>query len=180
MDFKKSQTYKNLQEAFAGEAQAYTKYQYYASKAKKEGYEQIKSIFEETAHNEKEHGKIWFKLLHDNDVPDTIENLLDGIKGEHYEASEMYINFYKTAEEEGYNDIADLFYLIANIEKEHCRRYQILLENVRKNNVFHKQDDILWQCSNCGYEYTGKNAPATCPVCKHPQSYFYEKLYNYL
>lgn len=180
MDFHESQTYKNLQEAFAGEAQAHTKYQYYASKAKKEGYEQIKNIFEETAHNEKEHGKIWFKLLHDNDMPDTIDNLLDGVKGEHYEASEMYIDFYKTAMKEGYDDIANLFYQIAQIEKAHCKRYEILLDNLRKNNIFHKTDDILWECSNCGYQYIGRNAPSQCPVCKHPQGYFYERLFNYL
>lgn len=180
MNFHKSETYKNLQKAFAGEAQAYTKYQYYASKASKEGYGQIKEIFEETAKNEKEHGKIWFKLLHDNDIPDTIENLLDGIKGEHYEASKMYLDFYKIANKEGYQDIADLFYQIAKIEKAHCKRYQILLENVRKNNVFHKGDSINWICSNCGYQYIGKNAPSQCPVCKHPQGYFYEQLFNYL
>ena len=180
MDFKESQTYKNLQTAFAGESQAYTKYQYYASKAKKEGLNQIQGIFDETAYNEKEHAKIWFKLLHDKDMPDTIENLVDGIKGEHYEASEMYINFYKTADEEGYQDIADLFYQIAKIEKAHCKRYQILLENIRKNSVFHKDDDINWICSNCGYQYIGKNAPLQCPVCNHPQGYFYEQLFNYL
>ena len=180
MDFKESQTYENLKTAFSGEAQAYTKYQYYASQAKKDGYQQISQLFDETAHNEKEHGKIWFKLLHDEEVPDTIENLIDGIKGEHYEASEMYIDFYHTAKDEGYNDIAHLFLQIANIEQSHCKRYEILLNNVRKNTVFHKDDDISWICSNCGHVYVGRNAPAQCPVCKHPQAYFHEQLFNYL
>ena len=176
---KDSKTYQNLKKAFQGEAEAHVKYQFYASQAKKDGYVQIKDIFEETAHNEKEHAKIWFKLLN-NGIQDTEANLLDAMKGEHYEASEMYINFYKTAEEEGYSDIADLFYKIAQIEKEHCRRYEILLENVRKNNVFHKSDDIVWICSNCGHQYIGRNAPSSCPVCNHPQAYFHEQLFNYL
>ena len=180
MDFKKSQTYKNLQTAFAGESQAHAKYQYYASQAKKDGYEQIKDIFEETAHNEKEHAKVWFKLLHDEKIPDTIENLVDAIAGEHYEASEMYIDFYKTAQEEGYNDIATLFFEVAKIEQAHCNRYEVLLNNVRKNTVFHKDDDIEWICSNCGHTYRGRNAPASCPVCKHPQAFFHESLFNYL
>jgi len=180
MDFKDSQTYKNLKTAFAGESQAHTKYQYYASQAKKDGYVQIQDIFEETAHNEKEHGKIWFKLLHDGKMPDTIENLLDAAAGEHYEYSEMYIDFYKTAQKEGYNDIANLFYQISQIEKAHCKRYEILLNNVRHNTVFHKDDDITWICSNCGHTYVGRNAPAECPVCKHPQAYFHEQLFNYL
>lgn len=180
MDFKNSQTYKNLQTAFAGESQAYTKYQYYASQAKKDGYGQIQNIFEETAHNEKEHAKIWFKLLHGRQMQDTAENLIDAISGEHYEASEMYIDFYKTANQEGYQDIADLFYQVAKIEKAHCKRYQVLLENVRKNNIFHKNDSINWICSNCGYQYIGKNAPSQCPVCKHSQGYFYEQSFNYL
>lgn len=180
MDFKDSQTYKNLQDAFAGEAQAYTKYQYYSSQAKKDGYKQISELFDETAHNEKEHGKIWFKLLHNEKIPDTIENLIDGIKGEHYEASEMYINFYNTAKEEGYNDIANLFLQVAKIEESHCKRYEILLNNIRKNNVFYKDDDITWICGNCGYVHIGRSAPEQCPVCKHPQSYFREQLFNYL
>ena len=180
MKFEESQTYKNLQEAFAGESKACIKYQFYASQAKKDGYEQIKDIFEETAHNEKEHAKIWFKLLHNGEMPETIDNLFDAKAGEHYEASEMYIDFYKTAQEEGYDDIADLFYRISKIEKTHCNRYNVLLNNVRKNNVFHKQDDILWKCSNCGYEYVGRNAPAQCPVCSHPRAFFREELFNYL
>ena len=113
-------------------------------------------------------------------MPNTEENLMDAIKGEHYEASEMYLEFYKTAQKEGYDEIADLFYKIAQIEKAHCKRYEILLENVRKNNVFHKEDKIAWQCSNCGYQYVGRNAPLQCPVCDHPQSYFHEQLFNYL
>lgn len=180
MDFKNSQTYKNLETAFAGEAQAHTKYQYYASQAKKDGYEQIKNIFEETAHNEKEHAKIWFKLLHDKEMPSTIDNLIDGIAGEHYEASQMYIDFYKQAKEEGYDDIADLFLKISKIEEAHEKRYETLLDNVRHNSVFHKDDKILWQCSNCGFEYVGRNSPVQCPVCAHPQGYFYEKSFNYL
>ena len=179
-NFEKSQTYKNLQAAFAGEAQAYTKYQYYASQAKKDGYQQIGELFDETAHNEKEHGKIWFKLLHNKKVPDTIENLIDGISGEHYESSEMYIDFYKTALEEGYDDIANLFLQVAEIEKSHCKRYEVLLNNVRKNTVFHKDDKISWICGNCGHVYIGSNAPSSCPVCDHPQSYFREQLFNYL
>lgn len=176
---KDSQTYKNLQKAFSGEAEAYTKYQYYASQAKKDGYVQIKDIFEETAGNEKEHGKIWFKLLKEG-MTDTLDNLLDGIAGEHYEASDMYINFYKEAKEEGYNEVAELFLKVAKIEDAHCKRYEVLADNVRKNNVFHKEDKISWICSNCGHVYVGRNAPAQCPVCQHPQSYFHEQLFNYL
>ena len=176
---KDSQTYQNLQKAFEGEAMAHAKYQYYASQAKKDGYIQIKDIFEETAGNEKEHAKIWFKILNDG-VQDTESNLLDAMKGEHYEASEMYIDFYKTAQSEGYTDIANLFYQVAKIEAEHCKRYEILLDNVRKNNVFHKSDDITWICSNCGHQYIGRNAPARCPVCDHSQAYFHEQLFNYL
>ncbi len=180
MNFGKSKTYKNLQKAFAGETQAYAKYQYYASQAKKDGYEQIKDIFEETAHNEKEHAKIWFKILNGENIPETLENLLDAIAGEHYEASEMYIDFYKTAQEEEYDDIADLFYKISKIEAAHCKRYEVLLNNIRHNSVFHKDDDITWICSNCGYTHIGRNAPASCPVCSHPQAYFHEQLFNYL
>lgn len=180
MDFKESQTYKNLETAFAGESQAHTKYQFYANQAKKDGYEQIKDIFEETAHNEKEHAKIWFKLLHDEEMPDTIENLVDAIAGEHYEASKMYLDFYKTAKEEGYDEIAHLFLQISYIESAHEKRYKVLLDNVRKNSVFHKDDDIEWKCSNCGFTYRGRNAPMTCPVCKHSQAYFRESLFNYL
>lgn len=176
---KDSKTYKNLQKAFAGESEAHTKYQFYASQAQKDGYEQIKNIFEETSRNEKEHGKIWFKLLHGG-IPHTLDNLLDGASGEHYEASEMYINFSKDARQEGYDDIADLFLKVAKIEKAHYNRYEVLIENIRKNNIFHKDDEITWICSNCGYTHVGKNAPAQCPVCEHPQSYFHEQLFNYL
>lgn len=180
MDFKESQTYENLKTAFSGEAQAHAKYQYYASQAKKDGYEQIKEIFEETAHNEKEHAKIWFKLLHNKEMPDTIDNLIDAIAGEHYEASQMYIDFYKTAQDEGYDDIANLFLQVSNIERAHEKRYEVLLDNIRHNSIFHKDDSINWKCSNCGFTYVGRNAPAQCPVCAHPQAYFYESLFNYL
>lgn len=180
MEFEKSKTYQNLKKAFAGESEAHTKYQFYASQAKKDGYEQIKDIFEETAHNEKEHAKIWFKLLHNNEMPKTVENLLDGRAGEHYESSEMYVDFCNTAREEGYDDIADLFSKVAKIEKSHCNRYNVLLNNVRKNSVFHKNDKINWKCSNCGYEYIGHDAPSVCPVCNHPRAFFRENLFNYL
>lgn len=178
-DLKGSKTEKNLETAFAGESQAHTKYQYYASKAKKEGYVQLSNIFLETSHNEKEHAKIWFKILHGEDVPDTITNLNDAADGEHYEWTDMYATFAKEAEKEGFHDIAFLFESVAAIEKEHEERYRTLLANVEDESVFEKEDEIEWKCSNCGHIFKGTNAPVVCPVCKHPQAYFEERAVNY-
>lgn len=178
-DLKGSKTYKNLQAAFAGEAQAFTKYLYYASKAKKDGYEQIGALFEETAYNEKEHGKIWFKILHDGDVPGTSENLKDGIAGEDYETTEMYKKFAEQAREEGFLEIAEKFEEVGAIEKEHRERYQKLLENVENDVVFKSDKVTVWKCRNCGYIYVGEDAPETCPVCAHPQSFFEIRAINY-
>ena len=171
MELKSSKTYENLQAAFAGESQAHTKYQYYASKARKDGYEQIADLFMETSHNEKEHAKIWFKLLHDG-VPSTPENLLDAAQGENYEWTDMYDGFAKTAKEEGFEHIAFLFEQVGKIEKEHEERYRKLLSNVKEGVVFSREGDQIWQCANCGHIVVGKKAPEVCPVCSHPQSYF--------
>lgn len=171
-DLKGTQTEANLQAAFAGESQARNKYTYYASKAKKDGYVQIAQLFEETAANEKEHAKIWFKLLHDGQIPSTEENLLDAAEGEYYEWTDMYDGFAKTAAEEGFKDIAALFTKVAAIEKMHEERYRKLLENVKGGLVFSKDEEQIWECSNCGHIVVGKKAPEVCPVCKHPQSYF--------
>ena len=179
MELRGSKTEKNLQEAFAGESQARNKYTYYASQAKKDGYVQISKLFEETAANEKEHAKIWFKLLHGGKIPSTIENLEDAASGENYEWTEMYAQFAKEAREEGFNDIALLFENVAKIEKEHEERYRQLLENIKKEQVFKKQESVVWECSNCGFSYTGNSAVETCPVCNHPQSYFMIKAKNY-
>ena len=176
---KGSKTEENLRTAFAGESQAHTKYQYYASKAKKDGYMQIAGIFEETARNEKEHAKIWFKLLHDNDIPTTTENLLDAALGENYEWTDMYAGFAKTAKEEGFDRIAFLFEGVAKIEKEHEERYRKLLANVKDGLVFSREDDQIWQCDNCGHIVIGKKAPELCPVCAHPKSYFRIRAINY-
>ncbi len=172
MELKGSQTEKNLQTAFAGESQARNKYSYYASKAKKDGYNQIAAIFEETAANEKEHAKIWFKLLHDGKVPDTITNLKDAAAGENYEWTDMYAGFAKTAKEEGFDRIAKLFAMVGEIEKHHEERYKKLLANIEGGIVFSRDNDMIWQCSNCGHIVVGKKAPNVCPVCDHPQSYF--------
>lgn len=172
MELKGSQTEKNLQTAFAGESQARNKYSYYASKAKKDGYNQIAAIFEETAANEKEHAKIWFKLLHDGKVPDTITNLKDAAAGENYEWTDMYAGFAKTAKEEGFDRIAKLFAMVGEIEKHHEERYKKLLANIEGGIVFSRDNDMIWQCSNCGHIVVGKKAPEVCPVCDHPQSYF--------
>ncbi|MDD4283049.1 MAG: rubrerythrin family protein [Bacilli bacterium] len=180
MELKGSKTEKNLWEAFAGETQARTKYDYYASRAKKDGFEQIGAIFAETANNEKEHAKIWFKLLHGGSVPDTQVNLLDAALGENYEWTEMYANFAKEAKEEGFNDIALLFEGVAAIEKEHEDRYRILLENVKTNKVFEKGEEKVWVCRNCGHKHTGTKALGHCPVCDHPGAFFEEKAENYL
>ena len=179
MELKGSQTEKNLMEAFAGESQARNKYTYYASKAKKDGYEQIAAIFEETALNEKEHAKIWFKLLHDGAVPSTIENLKDAASGENYEWTDMYDGFAKTARKEGFDHIAYLFEEVGKIEKEHEERYKKLLANVEGGLVFSKDGDKIWKCRNCGHIVIGKEAPEVCPVCNHPQAYFEIKAENY-
>lgn len=179
MELKGSKTEANLMAAFAGESQARNKYTYYASKAKKEGYEQIAAIFTETADNEKEHAKMWFKLLHDGQVPTTVENLKDAAAGENYEWTDMYAEFAKTAKEEGFNRIAYLFEAVGKIEKEHEERYLKLLENVEDGLVFSKDGDKIWKCRNCGHICIGKEAPAVCPVCEHPQAYFEIKAENY-
>lgn len=178
MELKGSKTEANLLTAFAGESQAYTKYGYYASKAKKEGYNQISALFTETAGNEKEHAKIWFKLLHDG-MPDTLTNLADAAAGENYEWTDMYATFAKEAREEGFEHIAKLFDGVAAIEKEHEERYRKLLANVENGLVFSKDGDTIWQCANCGHIVIGKKAPEVCPVCAHPQAYFQVKAENY-
>lgn len=178
-NIKGSQTEKNLQAAFAGESQARNKYTYYASKARKDGFEQIADIFEETARNEKEHAKIWFKLLHDGDVPSTADNLKDAADGESFEWTSMYADFAKVAKEEGFTKIAKLFEMVGAIEKEHEARYRKLLDNVTGERVFSKDGDVIWQCANCGHIVVGKKAPAQCPVCSHPQSFFEVKKENF-
>ena len=177
-ELKGSKTEANLQTAFAGESQARNKYTYYASKAKKDGYVQIGNIFEETAANEKEHAKIWFKLLHGG-MPDTITNLKDAADGENYEWTDMYATFAKEAKEEGFDKIAKLFEEVGKIEKEHEERYRKLLANIEGDLVFSKDGDAIWQCSNCGHIVVGKKAPEVCPVCDHPQAYFQVKAENY-
>ncbi|MGN1212695.1 MAG: rubrerythrin [Christensenellales bacterium] len=179
MELKGSKTEQNLMTAFAGESQARNKYTYYASKAKKDGYEQIAAIFQETADNEKEHAKIWFKLLHEGSVPSTIENLKDAANGENYEWTDMYDGFAKTAREEGFTHIAYLFEQVGKIEKEHEQRYLKLLENVEEGVVFSRDDERIWKCRNCGHIVIGKYAPEICPVCEHPKAYFEIKAENY-
>ena len=179
MELKGTKTEKNLMAAFAGESEARNKYTYYASKAKKDGYVQIAALFEETAANEKEHAKIWFKLLHDGAVGPTAENLEDAAQGENYECTDMYPSFAKEAREEGFEQIAALFEAVAAIEKEHEERYRKLLANVQGGLVFSRDEDKIWQCSNCGHIVVGKKAPEVCPVCAHPQSYFQIKAENY-
>ena len=179
MELKGSKTEANLMTAFAGESQARNKYTYYASKAKKDGYVQIAQIFEETANNEKEHAKIWFKLLHDGGVPTTIENLKDAAAGENYEWTEMYAEFAKVAKEEGFDHIATLFEMVAKIEKDHEERYKKLLSNIEGGLVFSRDGDMMWICSNCGHVHIGKAAPEICPVCAHPKAYFMMKAENY-
>lgn len=178
MDLKGSKTEANLMTAFAGESQARNKYTYFASKAKKDGYVQIASIFEETANNEKEHAKMWYKLLNDG-IGSTAENLKAAAEGENYEWTDMYANFAKEAKEEGFDDIAKLFEEVAAIEKEHEERYRKLLANIEGDMVFSKDGDVVWQCANCGHICVGKKAPEVCPVCSHPQSYFQVKAENY-
>ncbi len=179
MELKGSQTEKNLMEAFAGESQARNKYTYFASKAKKDGYEQIAAIFEETAGNEKEHAKIWFKYLNGGEVPSTIDNLKAAADGENYEWTDMYESFAKTAEEEGFTEIAEKFRQVGEIEKHHEERYRKLLKNIEDEVVFSKDGDKIWICRNCGHIVVGKSAPDVCPVCNHPKSYFEVKAENY-
>ena len=177
-ELKGSKTEANLMTAFAGESQARNKYTFYASKAKKDGYVQIANLFEETANNEKEHAKLWFKLLHGG-VGDTVDNLKDAAAGENYEWTDMYAGFAKTAREEGFDHIADLFEGVAKIEKEHEERYLKLVQNLEEGIVFSRDGDTIWQCANCGHIVVGKKAPEVCPVCAHPQAYFQIKAENY-
>ena len=179
MELKGSKTEKNLWEAFAGESQARNKYTYFASKAKKDGYEQIAAIFEETAQNEKEHAKIWFKLLNGGEIPSTVDNLQAAAGGENFEWTDMYARMAKEAKEEGFNEIAFLFEEVGKIEKEHEERYLKLLANVKDGLVFSKDGDRIWKCRNCGHIVVGKQAPEICPVCAHPKAYFEIKAENY-
>jgi rubrerythrin len=176
---KGTKTEANLMAAFAGESQARNKYTFYASKAKKDGYEQIAEIFEQSAKNEKEHAEIWFKILHDGAVPDTKANLADAADGEHDEWTDMYPSFAKTAKEEGFDKIAGLFTMVGEIEKHHEERYKKMLENLEKGLVFSRSGDTVWICRNCGRIHIGKQAPELCPVCSHPKAYFEIKAANY-
>ncbi len=179
MELHGSKTEENLKQAFAGESQARNKYTYYANQARKDGYEQIAGIFEETAVNEQEHAKLWFRLLTDGDTHDTAKNLLDAAEGESYEWTDMYKHFAKDAREEGFETIALLFEKVAAIEKEHEARYRRLLSNLEEGLVFSREGDTVWQCRNCGHIVIGKKAPVVCPVCMHPQSYFQIKPDNF-
>ena len=178
-NLKGTKTEANLMAAFAGESQARNKYTYYASKAKKEGYEQIAAFFEETARNEMEHAKIWFKHLHDEAIPDTITNLKDAAAGENYEWTDMYKNMADDARKEGFDKIATLFDMVGKIEKEHEERYLKLLENIETGNVFSKSEKQVWICRNCGHLADNASAPKVCPVCDHPQAYFELRAINY-
>ncbi len=179
MELKGSKTEQNLMTAFAGESQARNKYTYFASKAKKDGYEQIAAIFEETANNEKEHAKLWFKELNGGEISSTLENLYAAAEGENYEWTDMYDEFAKTARAEGFDRIAQLFEEVAEIEKEHEARYRKLIENIEGGLVFSKDGDRIWKCRNCGHICVGSSAPDVCPVCNHPQSFFEIKAENY-
>ncbi len=178
MNLKGTKTEANLMAAFAGESQARNKYTYFASKAKKDGYVQIAAIFEETANNEKEHAKMWYKLLNDG-IGSTIDNLKEAADGENHEWTDMYVSFAKEAREEGFEEIAKLFEGVAAIEKEHEERYRKLLANIEGDLIFSKDGDVVWQCANCGHICVGQKAPEVCPVCAHPQSYFQVKAENY-
>lgn len=178
-ELKGSKTEANLWAAFAGESQARNKYTYYGSKARSDGYVQISKFFEETADNEKEHAKIWFKLLHGDAIPDTVTNLKDAAAGEHYEWTGMYATFAKEAKEEGFDHIAFLFEAVGAIEKEHEERYLKLLANIEKGEVFERADVQVWQCSNCGHIHVGNKAPEICPVCAHPKAHFQIRTLNY-
>ncbi len=179
MELKGTKTEKNLLEAFAGESMARNKYSYYASKAKKDGFVQISKIFEETAANEKEHAKMWYKYLHGGSIADTATNLKDAAEGENFEWTDMYARMAKEAREEGFEEIALKFEYVAKVEKEHEERYRKLLKNVEDEVVFSKDGDVIWQCINCGHIMVGKKAPEICPTCNHPQSYFQIKPENY-
>ena len=179
VEFENSQTKKNLEAAFAGESQAHTKYLYYASRAKKDGFVQISEIFAETARNEKEHAKLWFKYLHDGAVPETLQNLRDAAAGENGEWTQMYPEFAQVAEDEGFEEIAAKMRLVANIEKAHEERYLKLAERVEKGEVFEREGVKVWKCINCGHLHVGPKAPKVCPTCNHPQSYFEEQVVNY-
>lgn len=179
MEFEGSKTQKNLQAAFAGESMARNKYTYYASQAKKDGFVQMSRIFEETANNEREHAKIWFKLLHGDKVPDTLKNLEDAAAGEKYEYTEMYPSFAKEAREEGFDKIAFLFEKVANIEKEHNERYQNLYDNIVNKTVFEKKEKVFWICLNCGHIFEDIKAVEVCPVCSHPKDYFAMRVIDY-
>ena len=179
MELKGSKTEKNLMEAFAGESQARNKYTYFASKAKKEGYEQISAIFQETADNEKEHAKMWFKLLNGGDIPSTEENLLAAAEGENFEWTDMYEKMAEEAKEEGFDHIAFLFTEVAKIEKEHEARDRKLLDNVKDGKVFEAGEVKIWKCRNCGHIVVGTKAPEVCPVCAHPKAFFEIKAENY-
>ncbi|MDL2219190.1 rubrerythrin family protein [Ruminococcaceae bacterium OttesenSCG-928-O06] len=178
-ELKGSKTEKNLQAAFAGESQARTKYSYYAQKARKEGYEQIADLFEETARNETAHAKVWFKLLHGDEIPTTTVNLQDAANGENYEWTDMYDTFAKEAKEEGFTKIAFLFEKVGEIEKQHEQRYLKLLENVEKGVCFSRDGDTIWKCANCGHIVIGKTPPELCPVCLHPKAFFAIAAENY-
>lgn len=179
MEFKGSKTEKNLEMAFAGESQARNKYTYFASKAKKEGFEQIAAIFLETADNEKEHAELWFKYLHGGAIPSTAENLLAAAEGENFEWTDMYKKMAEEAREEGFIEIACKFELVSKIEKEHEERYRALLEKVKSDRVFVSEDVVIWKCRNCGHIHVGKEAPELCPTCNHPKSYFERQAKNY-
>lgn len=178
-DLKGTKTEANLREAFAGESMARGKYTYYASKAKKEGYVQIANLFEETARNEQEHAKLWFKLLEGGEVKDTMSNLADAAAGENYEWTDMYDRMAKEAKEEGFDHIAFLFEGVAAIEKEHEARYRKLLANIEEGIVFERKPEVVWHCNNCGHTVKGEKAPVVCPVCAHPQAHFQIKAENY-
>ena len=177
--YEGTQTEKNLMAAFAGESEARNKYTYFASRAKKDGFEQIAAIFEKTANNEKEHAKLWFKELHDGAVPDTVENLKAAADGENYEWTDMYAGFAETAEKEGFPELAERFRLVAAIEKHHEERYRALLKNIEMAEVFAKSEVKVWECRNSGHIVVGEKAPEICPTCAHPQSYFEIREENY-
>lgn len=179
MELKGSRTEANLLAAFAGESQARNKYTFYASKARKEGYEQIAAIFEETANNEKEHAKLWLKYLKGGDIPSTNANLEDAAAGEHYEWTDMYKEFAEVAEQEGFKEIAATMRMVATVEKSHEERYRKLIQNLKEDLVFKAGEETVWVCRNCGYVHISKEAPAVCPACKHPQAYFERKAENY-
>lgn len=179
MELKGTKTEQNLMTAFAGESQARNKYTYYASKAKKDGYQQLAAIFEETANNEKEHAKLWFKLVNGGEIPGTLDNLKDAASGENYEHTDMYPTFAKVAREEGFDHIAFLFESVAKIEEQHEARYRAMIENINNDRVFKRDEEHFWICRNCGHVHYGVEAPEVCPVCAHPKAYFELRSENY-